>query len=308
MSSLSHRSHGRRAFTLIEVLVVIAIIALLISILLPSLRRARVEGWKTISMSNSRSIGQAGAMYQSDNKGVLPIVPTGVPVPPNINGFITWGGWGKFTGTFWAIGGGGIFDIAPNRRPLNSYLYAGPLPVAQDGNVQRGGFQMVGLRDPSDKIGHQQTWDAFDPSFGVANPNADGSSCYNDVGTSYLVQIKWFFQTRDYLVRTQGTGSWTRAWHFGVNRIKTGDSYLPSRFIWANDEYCDITINQYSSTAMVKNGYGDTNRSVVTFLDGHVRYMSMIPGGEGDPNRVDRPWMVPAYSNADYTVIFPDLR
>src|SRR5947207_15993024 len=108
----------RRGFTLIELLVVIAIIALLIGMLLPSLRRARLEGWKVKSLANLRSIGQAGAMYQSDQKGFLPIVPTGVPVPQYINAFITWGGWGKYTCTFW-LQDGRIFDIAPDARPLH---------------------------------------------------------------------------------------------------------------------------------------------------------------------------------------------
>ena len=294
-------SAGDRGFTLIELLVVIAVIALLIGLLLPSLRRARMEGWKVVSLSNCRSIGQAGAMYQSDQKGYLPIVPTGVPVPTTINAFITWGGWGKFTGTFWTAAGG-IFDIPPSKRPLNSYLYAGVLPRAQDANVVRQGFQMPGFKDPSDKIGHQQTWDAFDPSFGMALENADRSSCYDDVGSSYLLQIKWFFQTSAYV-----GGDWTRAWRLGSRRLSLSDGFMPSRMIWLNDEYCDITINQESDGAQIRNGYGDINRAIVCFLDGHSRYLKMIPGGEGDPNRLTRPWLVPAYSNADYTVVFPGL-
>jgi prepilin-type N-terminal cleavage/methylation domain-containing protein len=294
---------GRRGFTLIELLVVIAVIALLIGLLLPSLRKSRIQGWKVVSLSNCRSIGQAGAMYQSDMKGYLPIVPTGVPVPNPINGFITWGGWGKFTGPFWIGGGGGIFDIPPSRRPLNPYLFSEALPNALQSGAMRGNFQMVGFKDPSDKIGHQQTWDAFQPSFGIANPNADGTSCYNDVGTSYLVQIKWFFQTNRYV-----GNNWTRAWRLGVDRIRTGDSFVPSRMIWVNDEYCDITINQVSDTAQVKNGYGDINKAVVCFIDGHSRYMPMIPGGEGDPRSTTQPWLVPAFCNSEYTVVFSDLR
>jgi prepilin-type processing-associated H-X9-DG protein len=63
-----------------------------------------------------------------------------------------------------------------------------------------------------------------------------------------------------------------------------------------------------SSSARVKNGYGDINKAVVAFLDGHARYMKMIPGGEGDPRATTQPWLVPAYSNPEYTVVFPDLR
>jgi prepilin-type N-terminal cleavage/methylation domain-containing protein len=304
MRRLFRRAPG---FTLIELLVVIAIIALLISLLLPALGKARLEAKKAISMSNLRQIGQSGSHYQGDNKSQLPVVPAGIPVAPVINAWVTWGGWGKCcnagpsSSNFWTQYGG-IFDIAPAARPLNPYLYPDLLPTAADRNGVRKIFQMPVFRDPSDRIGHQQTWDAFAPTFGVADDNADGSSCYDDVGTSYLLQIKWFFQTS----ATVG-GSWTRAWRLGSRRLSLSDGFIPSRMIWVNDEYCDITINQQSSSAKVRNGYGDINRAAVCFLDGHARYLKMIPGGEGDPNRINRPWLVPAYNNADYTVVFPYL-
>ena len=89
--------------------------------------------------------------------------------------------------------------------------------------------------------------------------------------------------------------------------MRLADSFSPSRFIWLNDEYCDITINQVSSAARIKNGYGDINKAVVTFLDGHAKYIKVIPGGETDPNNTLRPWLVQAYNNSEYTVVFPDL-
>ena len=62
----------RKAFTLVELLVVIGIIALLISILLPSLNRARENANWLKCLSNLRQCGQAFMMYCNNNKGRFP--------------------------------------------------------------------------------------------------------------------------------------------------------------------------------------------------------------------------------------------
>jgi len=60
-----------RAFTLIEILVVVAIIALLVAILLPSLTKAREAARNTVCKSNMKQIMMGHVLYQADNK-VLP--------------------------------------------------------------------------------------------------------------------------------------------------------------------------------------------------------------------------------------------
>lgn len=67
---LSH--HG---FTLVELLVVIGIIALLISILLPSLQKARDASMRVACLSQMRNISNSMMMYTQDNK----IMPLGGP-------------------------------------------------------------------------------------------------------------------------------------------------------------------------------------------------------------------------------------
>jgi prepilin-type processing-associated H-X9-DG protein/prepilin-type N-terminal cleavage/methylation domain-containing protein len=66
------RSQDRGAFTLVELLVVIGIIAVLVAILLPALSQARLAAKETVCQSNLRQFGFAIQEYVGQFKGGLP--------------------------------------------------------------------------------------------------------------------------------------------------------------------------------------------------------------------------------------------
>src|SRR5262245_10218658 len=96
----------RRAFSLIELLVVMAIISILMGVLLPALSRARASARMISCQNNLRLLISAVILYGSENKGSLPFPNAeALETPPGVNG-IRWRGPG------W------LYD-APNRTGEN---------------------------------------------------------------------------------------------------------------------------------------------------------------------------------------------
>lgn len=78
-----------RAFTLLELLVVIAVIAILASLLLPALARAKAKSHQVACLSNLHQIGLAFSMYLADEKEKFPDrrdLKTAL-------GYLPWTGW-----------------------------------------------------------------------------------------------------------------------------------------------------------------------------------------------------------------------
>jgi prepilin-type N-terminal cleavage/methylation domain-containing protein/prepilin-type processing-associated H-X9-DG protein len=69
--SVLHRS-GRRAFTLVEMLVVIAIIAILAGLLLPTLGKSKSKASKVSCVNNLKQVGFAIQMFSDDHNDRLP--------------------------------------------------------------------------------------------------------------------------------------------------------------------------------------------------------------------------------------------
>ena len=68
------RNSVRTNFTLIELLIVIAIIAILAALLLPALNKARQKANSIRCISNTKQLGTSMQMYVDDNNGWFPTI------------------------------------------------------------------------------------------------------------------------------------------------------------------------------------------------------------------------------------------
>ena len=77
--------NSRGAVTLVELLVVVAILGVLAGLLLPTLGRASASAQATGCLSNLRQVGIAIRLYLDDHRNVLPVMqnrPRGAVLPP----------------------------------------------------------------------------------------------------------------------------------------------------------------------------------------------------------------------------------
>lgn len=137
---------ARRAFSLIELLVVVAIIAALAAILMPVLATVKEAAVRSTCASQMRQLGMAGIAYRTDNDGLY------VPVYWNDPGWNTWSSWAyavtyngrwqhllePFTETFT------VFNC-PAARKVPVYGRRGEVLNADEGGYKRGAARGGGL-------------------------------------------------------------------------------------------------------------------------------------------------------------------
>jgi prepilin-type N-terminal cleavage/methylation domain-containing protein len=163
-------------FTLIELLVVVAIIALLISILLPSLKDAREQAKVAKCLANYRQLMTASTQYFLDYNDNFPFVTrTG----GNLIGICSWSYGGKTPSDYWRTSDSGVFYIPIEDRPFNTYL----LSTA----VQRDTWENNQLIKRTEVPVLQCPADHNTNMHGLSDPSQAhlDVSTYDDIGTSY---------------------------------------------------------------------------------------------------------------------------
>jgi prepilin-type processing-associated H-X9-DG protein/prepilin-type N-terminal cleavage/methylation domain-containing protein len=175
----------RRAFGLVELLIVLSIIALLIALLLPTVRNARQEAMSLKCMSQMRQLGGAASIYTYENHGWLassdtagPLYPqnftdsAGTKIFPTVDSSHTWVGWVDGGPTAAALQNGTLWkylrlaaiykcpsdfnEYRTRSYSMNSFLCAGaPTGISAYFNV----YKVNQLRNTSEAIAFAEECD-----------------------------------------------------------------------------------------------------------------------------------------------------
>jgi prepilin-type N-terminal cleavage/methylation domain-containing protein len=150
----------RRGFTLIDVLVSIAVIAVLISLMLPSLGLVRETAHQVVCRSNARQIGLALAMYADERKDMIPstvYVKNGGPQdrpaetvmlklePTTPGGPSAWDGLGRLFA--WNYLPAGPVFYCPSHKGEHRYRNYEPQWLSRPGGIM-GNYQYRGMGPP----------------------------------------------------------------------------------------------------------------------------------------------------------------
>lgn len=270
---------AKHGFTLIELLVVVAIIALLISILLPSLAQAREQAKVAACLANGRSLMQSTVLYLNDHQEGFPM---SVKQVSGTTGTCSWMYGGKTSHDFWKTKDGGYAYHIIHDRPMNKYILGTePEPDLMDGSGNILHRQEIPqLRCPGDMMSYQRI---FDDPLGTS---AKSLSAYEDIGTSYHFNLAFAFRgtgpSSQVDLRKQGmsTQQFTNWWWSRTLRgmdittaaaIRTALNRGASTFVMYWEDPMDFAINVTLPGTPTMGQHKRFSVHTMLFLDGHVK-------------------------------------
>ncbi len=203
-----------RAFTLVELLVVIAVIAILAAILFPVFAQAKAAAKKTLVLSNFKQIGTAMIMYSGDNDGRY--ARTQTSDDPGAPGYISW----------WSTG---YYEEA-----LDSYIKNG-----------KGGIAANGTANERSNV----WWDPSDPD--KADPAMWGSVRNNGLITGLTLNESELSKPANTVFFTLRVERWKefQCLESPEDACEPGPLPVndPNHPFWFSD-YMDICLNPWSAT------------------------------------------------------------
>ena len=262
-----NRGFHRRAFTTVELAAVVVVLFVALLFLPAIMKKQWNASGLDGSLRNIKILLDATAQYRFANAERVPMRGCGYSHGQITGGWDTWNFAGKNCSTFWI---GQPFDETAFARPLNAYLPHANIPVPTgyqstgSGSTwtlnqgiptlaDRASLQIKVCKSPGDVATRQRAWPGTTP----------GVSCYDDVGTSYHVNMMWWSQTGWPL-------DFTPHYNAGTERMRRlGTVDLARPFGWISDQTATVV----ASGGNIPGEFGGANMSVTGFLTGDAAYL-----------------------------------